>query len=44
MKKQFDAKAFFDFKSAVADIRITKLTQDQIDQLKKQLDAIIKNK
>lgn len=44
MTKGINTKAFFDFKSAVADIRITKLTQAQIDQLKKQLDAIIPSK
>ena len=42
MNKKIDTKAFFDFKAATADLRITKLTQDQIDQLKKQLDSIIK--
>jgi hypothetical protein len=42
MKNKIDPKAYYDFKSAVADLRISKLTQDQIDQLKKQLDAIIK--
>jgi hypothetical protein len=42
MKNKIDPKAYYDFKSTVADLRISKLTQDQIDQLKKQLDAIIK--
>jgi hypothetical protein len=42
MKKQINPKAFFDFKAAAADIRISKLTQDQINQLKKKLDAIYK--
>ena len=42
MKNKIDPKVFFDFKSQVADLRITNLTQDQIDQLKKQLDVIIK--
>jgi hypothetical protein len=42
MINKIDLKAYYDFKSAVVDIRISKLTQDKIDQLKKQLDAIIK--
>lgn len=41
MTNAINAKAFFDFKSAVADIRITKLTQADIDHLKELLDNIV---
>ena len=40
--QQIDTKAYFDFKAMAADIRMSKLTPDHIDQLKKQLDLIIK--
>ena len=40
--QQIDTKAYFDFKSMAADIRMSKLTLDQVNQLKKQLDLIIK--
>jgi hypothetical protein len=40
--KNIDTKAYFDFKAISADLRMTKLTPDHIDQLKKQLDLIIK--
>ena len=40
--QQIDTKAYFDFKAMAADIRMSKLTLDQVDQLKKQLDLIIK--
>ena len=40
--KNIDTKAYFDFKTMAADLRMTKLTSDHIDQLKKQLDLIIK--
>ena len=42
--KQIDPKAFYDFKAAAANLQITKLTKKDIDQLQKQLDAIIKSK
>ena len=42
--KKIDPKAFYDFKAAAANLQITKLTKKDIDQLKQQLDAIIKSK
>ena len=40
--QQIDTKAYFDFKTMSTDLKMSKLTPDLIDQLKKQLDTIIK--
>jgi polyhydroxyalkanoate synthesis regulator protein len=44
MNKNIDMQAYWDFKRAVDKLRIRNVNQDQIDQLKQQLDAIIKSK
>lgn len=40
---QIDSKAFFDFKTASSNLRITKLSIDDISKMKQLLDQIINN-
>jgi hypothetical protein len=41
-KKSLDTQAFYDFKKLALDLRITKLDNSQIDQLKQLLDKLKK--
>jgi|694.fasta_scaffold70084_7 hypothetical protein len=38
---QINSKAFFDFKIAASNLRITKLSPDDIAKMKQQLDQIL---
>jgi hypothetical protein len=42
IKKSLDTQAFYDFKKLASDLRITKLDDSQIDQLKQLLDKLKK--
>lgn len=41
-KKSLDTQDFYDFKKLASDLRITKLDNSQIDQLKQLLDKLKK--
>ena len=38
---KFDHKAYYDFKNATANLRISKLTKQDLIQLKQSIDKII---